>query len=75
MAVVGKIFKAPLKALGLIKTPGKSPAPIAAVTRDDARDQALMADDLRRRRGGAADLLTGNGGAELAGGTGNTTLG
>lgn len=75
MAIVGKVLAAPLKAVGLLKTPGKPPAPLAAVTRDDARDQATQADELRRRRGGAADLLTGAGGAELAGGTGKTTLG
>ena len=75
MAVVGKVLSAPLKALGLLKTPGKAPTPLPAVTRDDVRDQATQADELRRRRGGAADLLNGAGGAELAGGTGKTTLG
>lgn len=75
MAIVGKVISAPLKALGLLKTPGKAPTPIAAVTRDDARDQATQADELRRRRGGAADILTGPSGAEPAGATGKTTLG
>jgi len=75
MAVVGKVLAAPLKAIGLVKTPGKAPAPLAAVTRDDARDMASQADELRRRRGGAADILTSSGGAELTGGTGKTTLG
>jgi hypothetical protein len=75
MAITGKILSAPLKALGLLKTPGKAPDPLPAVTRDDARDQATQADELRRRRGGAADLLTGPGGAEPTGATGKTTLG
>lgn len=44
------------------------------VTRDDARDAAGLEDELRRRRGGAADMLTGTGGAE-AGATAKTVLG
>jgi hypothetical protein len=54
-----------------IPKPGPSPR---AVTRDDARDQAMMDDELRKRRGGAADILSGVGGAE-AGTGGKTQLG
>lgn len=61
-----KLFKKPH-----IPSPGPSPKP---VTRDDARESAERDDELRRRRGGAADILTGAGGAE-AGSTGKTQLG
>lgn len=48
----------------------KMKAPAAAVAPIPRRDDALAAvrDDLRlrRRRGGAADILTGTGGAEAA---------
>lgn len=76
MKVIGSVVRAPLKALGIIKSPGKAPAPLRPVTRDDARDRASLEDELRRRRGGAADILSGTGGAEAAGGTtGSTRLG
>lgn len=61
-----KLFKKPK-----IPSPGPAPKP---VTRDDARESAERDDELRRRRGGAADILTGTGGAE-AGSGGKTTLG
>lgn len=72
LEMVGKA----LGALGLIKKPKKTaaPVPLPAVTRDDARAEADRRDELRRRRGGAADLVTGAGGAE-AGATGKTVLG
>lgn len=53
-----------------MKKPGVQPAP---VTRDSAID-TTRDDELRKRRGGAADMLTGAGGAE-AGQTGKTILG
>lgn len=46
----------------LIKGP-KTPGPIPQPTRDDAADQQGMLDQLRRRKGAAADILTGAGGA------------
>lgn len=51
----------------LFKKPkvGAQPGP---VTRDEARDEALKRDELARRRGGAADMVTGPYGAEPAGG-------
>jgi hypothetical protein len=45
------------------KKPQLLPRP---VTRDDARDQVAVDDELLRRRGGAADMITGTQGAEAA---------
>lgn len=61
-----------MKMLGM----GKMKAPVAtkSVTRDDARDSAALDEELRKRRGGAADILTSPSGAE-AGATGKTQLG
>lgn len=56
-------------ALGLFggkKKPKMLPGP---VTRDDARDAANSQDELLRRRGAAADMLTGPGGAEASSGS------
>lgn len=39
------------------------------VTRDTARDQLAADDELRRRQGAAADMLTGTQGAEAAAGS------
>lgn len=76
MKAIGSVIRAPLKMLGIVQSPGKAPKPLASVTRDEARDKAILADELRRRKGGAADLLTGSGGAEAAAGsTGKTSLG
>lgn len=52
----------------------KAPGPTPAVTRDDARDAGELEENIRKRRGGAADILTGGMGAE-AGATGRTKLG
>lgn len=63
-----------MKFLGLkpkLKKPGAPPKP---VSRDEARESAERDDELRRRRGGAADMLTGAAGAE-AGEGGKTILG
>jgi hypothetical protein len=60
---------------GLLGIPKiKAPHATPAVTRDDALDSAAIEDQLLKRRGGAADILTGAGGAE-AGNTGKTVLG
>ena len=52
---------------------GKKSAPpvqaLATVTRDDAAALAASDDALRRRKGSAADMLTGTRGAEAAIGT------
>lgn len=75
MAVVGKLLSAPLKALGIVSTPGKPPAPLPTVTRDEAGAQAMADDELRRRKGGAADIVNGASGAEAALTGGKLTLG
>ena len=75
MAILGKILSAPLKALGLISTPGKAPSPMGSVTRDDAAAQVASDDEIRRRKGGAADILTGSAGAEPVLTGGKLTLG
>lgn len=62
-------------ALGLTpKT--KAPAPLPTVSRDDARAEIAASDALRKRRGGAADIMGGSAGMEAAPATtGKTTLG
>lgn len=66
MSKVGKFLFSPIAAaVGLFKKP-KIPAPAPAPTRDDVARQAIKEDALRKRRGGAADILTGAGGAEAA---------
>ncbi|MEV4934411.1 hypothetical protein [Sphingobium sp. LSP13-1-1.1] len=75
MAIVGKLLSAPLKALGIVSTPGKPPAPLPTVTRDEAGAQAMADDELRRRKGGAADIVNGASGAEAALTGGKLTLG
>lgn len=72
MKAIGDVVSAPLKALGIIHSPGKPPSPLPTATRDDAYDRVAIEDELRKRRGGAADML--GGGAE-AGATGKTNLG
>jgi hypothetical protein len=74
MKAIGSVIGAPLKALGLIPKIPKPPPPLPLVTRDDARDAAAKADELRQRRGGLADVITGSGGAE-AGRGGKVLLG
>jgi len=72
MSFLKKAFKyliSPLgAAVGLLgggkKAPKMLPGP---VTRDDARDATERQDELMRRRGAAADMLTGTGGAEAGG--------
>lgn len=63
---IGKALGSVLKATGLVSTPGKPPAALPTVTRDDAVAQQRADDELRRRKGGAADILNGASGAEAA---------
>ena len=70
MNTIGKVVRAPLKLLGLVPDTPKLPAPVPTPTRDDARDATATEDRLRKRRGGAADILTGSSGAEAASGAG-----
>ncbi|MDX3883597.1 MAG: hypothetical protein QHC65_04185 [Sphingomonas sp.] len=67
---IGKGLGGLLKAVGLVSTPGKPPAALPSVTRDTAAEQQRDQDELRRRRGSAADIVTGPDGAEavLSGG-------
>lgn len=62
-----KLFRPKIKGTNAI-------APTAPVTRDSITEQAALEDELRKRRGGAADILTGSSGAE-AGSTSSTVLG
>lgn len=75
MQPVAKVLSAPLKAIGLIPKMPKLPAPLPTVQRDEAAATIQSEDEIRRRRGGAADIVTGAGGAEPAQATGKTTLG
>lgn len=72
---LGQLIAAPLKALGVISTPGKPPAPLRPVTRDDAAAAIASDDEMRRRQGAAADIITGTGGAEAPLTGGKLTLG
>jgi hypothetical protein len=51
-------------ALGLFKKPKAPAVPLTQATRDDTLRAIAQDDTLARRRGGAADILTGAGGAE-----------
>lgn len=66
MKAIGSVITAPFKAIGLIPSAKKLPAPVVppTATRDDARARIQAEDELLRRRGGAADILTGSDGAE-----------
>lgn len=72
---LGKLVAAPLKALGVISTPGKTPSALPTLTRDDAAATIAADDELRKRRGGAADIITGAAGAEAPLTGGKLTLG
>ena len=61
-ALLGKKKKAP-------------PLPLSQVNRDDAAEEIDANDELRRRKGAAADMITGTRGAEAVGGTGRLVLG
>lgn len=63
MSFVGKAVGSIFKAIGLVPKRPKVPVPLPAPTRSDAAAVARI-DALRSRRGGAADFLTGSGGAE-----------
>lgn len=62
-----------LSGIGLLTTKApKMPDPPKVATRDDARDLIAAQDKLARRRGGAADILTGVAGGEAAPGARDT---
>lgn len=79
MHTIGNILTAPLKLIGLIpssKSIPQLPAPVPTPTRDMASDLVAGSDALARRRGGAADIVTGRSGLEAsAGSTGKARLG
>ncbi|RIV87493.1 hypothetical protein [Aurantiacibacter zhengii] len=69
----GLLFGGAAKLLGLGKSKQKRlPRP---VQRDSAREEAEAQDDFRRRRGAAADMVTGAGGAEVGSGVGRVVSG
>lgn len=74
MKLIGAIVSPIGSLLGLTPKAPHLPAPLATPTRDDARAQIAAGDALAKRRGGAADTLSGSGGVE-AGAGGKDTLG
>lgn len=63
-------------ARALFKNKKKTAArPLLTATRDDASALAMQEDELRRRKGSAADILTGSTGAEAALSGGKLVLG
>lgn len=65
--------------LGLAAKQPKIPGPLPIATRDDAIQAQTQQDDIARRRGGAADIISGAGGPSGAeaspSSTGKATLG
>lgn len=74
MKAIGGVIRGPLKLLGILPKTPKPPTPLRTATRDDARAASSLEEELRNRRGGASDMLSGAGGAE-AGSGGRTQLG
>lgn len=74
---IGKFLLSPLgAAVGLFNGGKKGPKLLPGpVTRDDMRDAADSQDALLRRRGAAADMLTGTSGAEASAGIGRIVAG
>jgi hypothetical protein len=73
-ALAGGVLGLGMKAFGVGKKKKAPIQPLPQVSRDDAA--ARMADDeLLRRRGGAADMITGTTGAEAALSGGKLVLG
>lgn len=75
MSIIKSIFKGVgklaggLLGIGIGSLFGKKkalPAPLPQATRDDAEVLASREQELRRRRGAAADMLTGSGGSEAS---------
>lgn len=71
--LLGSGVKAAVKAVAGGKKNKQAQAPLAMVSRDEAT--ASIDDELLRRRGGAADILTGATGAEAALSGGKLVLG
>lgn len=75
MKAVGTILSPLGKAVGLIKTGGRKPKALPQATRNDEIVNRETLDELARRRGGAADILTGTTGAEAPMTGGKSVLG
>ena len=84
MKTIGKVFgtlaggllgKPLLRAVGIGGKKKKPIQPLPQATRDDAQAMADQEDELRGRKGGAADILTGVTGAEAALSGGKLVLG
>jgi hypothetical protein len=78
MSKLVKGLLSPIGALLFGRKKGRpiEPLPLVQATRDDAAAAAGLDDELRRRKGGAADILTGFRGAEpLSGQVGRTLIG
>jgi hypothetical protein len=63
-SVVGAFLSPVASALGVFKKPKAAKPTQAAAARDDTLRSIAQEDALAKRRGGAADILTGAGGAE-----------
>lgn len=63
-SVFGAFLSPVAAALGVFKKPKAAAAPMAPAARDDTLRAIAQEDALSKRRGGAADILTGAGGAE-----------
>lgn len=76
MAVIGNAVGSVLKGLGIISTPKPvNQTALPQATRDDADATISSEDALRRRQGGAADIITGAAGAGAPLTGGKLTLG
>jgi hypothetical protein len=76
MKAVGTVLSPLGKALGIFGGgPGKKPRALPQVTRDESIINRDRLDELARRRGGAADVLTGTTGAEAPMAAGKAVLG
>jgi len=74
MGVVGKILSPVISLLAKPKAP-KPQAQTPAITRNDAAERAYALDEIRKRKGYGANLITGAGGAEARTSGGKTLLG
>jgi hypothetical protein len=73
--MVSKVFGVLGSVLGIGGKPKAPIQPLPQATRDDAKAAAMANDELLRRKGGAADMLTGAMGAEAPRSGGKLTLG
>lgn len=78
LGIAGTFLTGGLAGLGMKALSGKKPAaasPLPQAQRDDVAALAEREDELRRRRGASADIITGSGGAEATGRPGKFVLG